>query len=354
VTDAERALNALIELTARLSQERSLNVALQLVSDAALQLLPGDHASIRVLDHTRTELLSGARSGAGLGKRPVKHVPGQGVAGWVVENGEVVRIGDVRLDPRFVPKPNQGFEIRAMLAVPMWSAGEVVGVLAITSSEPERYSAAHEPLCQLLANCAVPPIEKARLARLAITDSHTLAFNHAYLVGGIQAEMERARGTASPMSLLLMDLDHFKSVNDRFGHAAGDRALRDFADRVRATTRDNDVIVRRGGDEFVLIMSATGRDSALAVAERIRAAMDREPAPASSARAEVRPRLTVSIGVATWDGQETATDLEARADEAMYEAKLRGRNRVCFSTPGERDAPATIREISPPDKQEER
>jgi two-component system cell cycle response regulator len=335
VIDAERALTALIELTARLTAERSLNASLQLVSDTALQLLPGDHASIRVLDHTRTELLSGARSGSGLGKRPVRHVAGQGVAGWVVDHGEIARVGDARLDPRFVPKQNQGFEIRAMLAVPLWSAGEVVGVLAVTSQEPERYGPEHEPLCQLLANCAVPPIEKARLARLAVTDSHTLAFNQAYLAGGIQAEMERLRGTASPLSLLLMDLDHFKTINDRYGHAAGDRALREFADRVRATTRDVDVMVRRGGDEFVLIMAGSGRESALAVAERIRAAMERTPDPGSR-HAVVVP--TVSIGVATWDGHETPEALEARADEAMYEAKLRGRNRVCVSAGESRSA----------------
>lgn len=317
----------LLELTAKLTDERSLNTALKLVTDAALALLPGDHASIRVLDHTRTELLSGARSGTGVGKRPVKHEAGQGIAGWVVDRGEVVRVGDVRLDPRFVLKQNQGFEIRSILAVPLWSAGEVVGVLAATSASPNLYHKQHDQLCQLLANCAVPPIEKARLARLAITDSHTMAFNQAYLIPGLSTEMDKLRGTPGALSLLLMDIDHFKRINDQLGHAAGDAALREFADRVRATTRDGDVVVRRGGDEFVLIMPGTAKRNALAVAERIRVDMEKRAMDLGGAGSF---SATVSIGAATWDGKETPEQLEARADEAMYEVKLKGRNGVQF------------------------
>jgi diguanylate cyclase (GGDEF)-like protein len=343
VTDAQRALDLLLQLTARLTDERSLNTALKLVTDAALALLPGDHASIRVLDHTRTELLSGARSGTGVGKRPVKHAAGHGLAGWVIDTGETIRIGDVRLDSRFVLKPNQGFEIRSMLAVPLWSAGEVVGVLATTSKDADLYLKGHEQLCQLLANCAVPPIEKARLARLAITDAHTMAFNQAYLLPGLQTEMEKLRGTPGQLSVLLMDIDHFKRINDQLGHAAGDQALREFADRIRATTRDADVVVRRGGDEFVLIMPGATKESALAVAERIRADMEKRPMELGGTSTSKSFRATVSIGLAAWDGVETPEQLEARADEAMYQVKLQGRNGVLFRDKEHGDSPPPTR-----------
>lgn len=325
MADAQRALDVLLELTRNLLGETSLNRALRLVTQAAMELLPGDHASIRVLDHSRMELLSGARSGIGETMRPVRHVAGQGVAGWVVDHGELVRIADAHLDRRFVVKPNQGFSIRSMLAVPLWSAGDVVGVLAITSGEPDVYTDDHETLAYLLANCAVPPIEKARLARLAITDAQTMAFNHSYLIPGIEAEMNKRRGL---LSVLLMDLDEFKSVNDQFGHAAGDAALREFAARVRATTRDPDVLVRRGGDEFVLIMPGTDQASAEAVASRIREAMAHEPLDFGAGRHKT---ITVSIGVATWNGREAAEALEQRADAAMYEAKDGGRDAVRVS-----------------------
>jgi diguanylate cyclase (GGDEF)-like protein len=323
VADAAKALEVLLDLTRSLGGERSLHSALQLVTDAALAMLPGDHASIRVLDQSRTELLSGARSGSGLGKRPVKHVAGAGIAGWIVDHGALVRLDDAPVDARYVTKSNQGFVIRSMLAVPLWSAGDVVGVLAVTSGEIGLYDDQHELLAQLLANCAVPPIEKARLARLAITDANTMTFNQSYLIPGLHSEMQKVAG--GTLSVLLMDLDNFKRVNDDFGHAAGDQALKQFADRVRATTRDNDVVVRRGGDEFVLIMPGTGAESARAVAERIVTIMAEQPILVGD---QGSAKLTVSIGVATWDGHETPEALEKRADDAMYAVKQSGRNAV--------------------------
>jgi diguanylate cyclase (GGDEF)-like protein len=330
VIDAQRALDILLELTRQLLREPSLNPALTSVTDAALELLPGDHASIRVLDQSRRELLSGARSGIGRNKQPVRHVAGQGVAGSVIEQGELVRIGDAASDPRFVVKPNQGFVIRSMLAVPLWSAGEVVGVLAVTSSKAELYKPEHETLAWLLANCAVPPIEKARLARLAITDSQTLAFNHAFLMPGLRNELDKLRDTPGQLGLLLMDLDHFKHVNDRFGHASGDEVLRMFARTVRAMTRDKDILVRRGGDEFVLIMPGADAANAVAVAHRIHNAVRANGVILEDGH---EARVTVSIGVASWDGHETAEELEKRADLAMYVIKEGGRDGVHVAEP---------------------
>ncbi|MCA9619758.1 MAG: GGDEF domain-containing protein [Myxococcales bacterium] len=349
--DAERALEVLLGLTRDLLEERSLNRALALVTEAALKILPGDHASIRVLDQTRTELLSGARSGIGENKQPVRHKAGQGIAGWVVDHGDVVRLSDATQDQRFVIKQKQGFKIRGMLAVPLWSAGEVVGVLATTSGDPDVYDESHETLAMLLANCAVPPIEKARLARLAITDAHTMAFNQAYLIPGLRAEMGKLRKHRGQLSLLLMDLDHFKDVNDRFGHSAGDEALRVFASRIRATTRDQDILVRRGGDEFVLIMPGTDRASAVAVAERIHRAMAGKPLNLGAGRTA---EVTVSVGVATWDGHESPEKLEQRADEAMYEVKVHGRDGVRTSELPSAAAETDISAASEPSDQEER
>jgi two-component system cell cycle response regulator len=126
-----------------------------------------------------------------------------------------------------------------------------------------------------------------------------------------------------------MDLDHFKSVNDKYGHATGDAVLRMFADRVRKAVRRVDVLVRRGGEEFVLIMPATGATQAHATGNRIQVTLHAEPFDAEGG---VHIRQTVSIGVATWDKRETPEQLERRADEAMYEAKRLGRNRVVVAT----------------------
>lgn len=328
---SQRALDILLQLTAQLTDDRPLEEFLKAVTDATLDLLGADHASIRLLDTSRTSLLTGARSGTGEEDRPMDFKRGEGILGWVVEHGQPARIGDVDHDTRWIKGSpgQQAFHIRSIIAEPLWSSGEVIGVLAVTSPEPEAFSDDDQLLLRLLANCSAPPIERARLRRLAMFDDITMAFNHRYLAPRLVEEMERASRSAGDVSVLYMDLDHFKSVNDKHGHAAGDAVLRMFADRVRKAVRRVDVLVRRGGEEFVLIMPATGATQAHATGHRIQQTLHTEPFEAD---AGVRIRQTVSIGVATWDKRETPEQLERRADEAMYEAKRLGRDRVVVAT----------------------
>ncbi len=322
--DALKDLLTLLQLTEQLTDGRPLEDALRAVTDATLAILPGDHASIRLLDASRTHLLASARSGTGH-DRPTKQLRAdEGVAGWVLSHGEPARIVDVRKDPRFVAHARQGFAIGSMVVEPLVSEGVPIGVLSVSSPEVDAFSPTDERLARLLANCSVPPIQRARLERLAVTDDLTLAFNGRYLGTRLAEEMERARRTDTALSLLLMDLDHFKVVNDSYGHPVGDMVLRAFVERVRHATRRVDILVRKGGEEFVLVMPATGADHASEIAERVRAGLADEPVAVDT----VRVRQTVSIGVATWDGRESGEALQKRADEAMYAAKQFGRNRV--------------------------
>jgi diguanylate cyclase (GGDEF)-like protein len=325
MADEGRALRILLDLTRRLTDELTLEEALQSVTDAAVELLHADHASVRLLDESGEELLCGARSGSGRSSIPVSFRPGQGIAGWAVAHGEMINAADAAKDPRFEPFGEQGFDVGSIMAVPLWSGGRVVGVLSVSSPAGSAFGPDDEILARLLANCAVPAFERARLERLAVTDPHTKAFNRRYLLPKLQEEMSRAERQGAPLSMLLMDLDHFKRVNDDHGHAAGDRVLREFADRVRVETRRQDALVRWGGEEFVLVMPDTDRDRALLVAERIRVAMSARP---FTTQAGVELAQTVSIGQATWDGKETADEIERRADAAMYAAKHAGRDRV--------------------------
>jgi diguanylate cyclase (GGDEF)-like protein len=249
--------------------------------------------------------------------------------GWVVENGQAVRVDDVESDSRWIVGKDQGFEIRSIMAEPLWSNAEVIGVLAVTSSKRRAFTEDDQLMLRLLANCSAPPIERARLRRLAMFDDITMAFNHRYLVPRVVEEMERASRSGGDLSILYMDLDHFKLVNDRFGHSVGDAVLRMFADRVRRAVRRVDVLIRRGGEEFVLVMPQTGATQAHATAARIQQTLAAEELEIEG----VRIRQTVSIGVATWDQRESPDQLERRADEAMYEAKRLGRNRVVVATP---------------------
>jgi diguanylate cyclase (GGDEF)-like protein len=345
--DALKDLLVLLQLTEQLTDGRGLEDALRAVTDATLAILPGDHASIRLLDASRTHLLASARSGIGHDSPSVQLRAGVGISGWVLQHGEPARVVDARKDPRFVPLPAQGFTIASMVVEPLVSEGAPIGVLAVSSPEVNAFSPTDELLARLLANCSVGPIQRARLERLAVTDDLTLAFNGRYLSTRILEEMERTRRTRRPLSVMLLDLDHFKLVNDTHGHAVGDQVLRAFVDRVRAATRRVDVLVRRGGEEFVLLMPSTTAAQAKAIADRVRGHVSCDPIVVG----EARVAQTVSIGVATWDGRESADALQRRADDAMYDAKQLGRDRVHVASGGKpraRKAAAGARKAAAP------
>jgi two-component system, cell cycle response regulator len=315
------AIAVLLALTERLAEETSLEESLAAVSDAALVLLPADHASIRLVDASGDELLASARSGRGIEHHSVSLRKGEGVAGWVLAHARPAVVDDARNDPRFMHARDQGFAIGSMLAAPLLQARRPIGVLSASSSVPGAFDASHERLARLLASCSVPALERARLERLAVTDDLTLAYNGRYLLPRLQDELRRSR----TISVAMLDLDHFKRVNDTYGHARGDAVLRAFCDRVRDKTRRSDLLVRRGGEEFVLVLPSTDHERALALAERIRRSVG-DPAFDDDKGPPIRQ--TVSIGVATWDGTESAEDLLHRADMALYAAKSAGRDRV--------------------------
>ena len=315
----------LLHLTERLSAGSSLEDALQEVTDAALKLLPGDHASVRLLDASRTQLLTSARSGKGTDRSSLSMKPGEGIAGWVIEHKLPARVTNTREDTRFMEAVGQGFSIKSMVAEPLLSAGRVIGVLSVSSPNVAAFSADDELLARLLANCSVPAIERSRLERLSATDEMTLAFTSRYLLPRVNEEMERARGSKSAVALLSMDLDRFRHVNESYGQPVGDRVLCIFVERVREAARAFDVLVRSAGDQFTLLMPQTTKEDASATAERLRKHIGEsamEPMPSAFLT------QTVSIGVATWDGKESAEELREGADFAMREAKERGRDCV--------------------------
>ncbi len=270
--------------------------------------------------------MASARSGVGASTHSPQQVKrGHGIAGWVLEHGRPAHVADTRKDPRFVNVPDQGFSILSILAIPLLYGGRVIGLFSVSSPEVDAFSSDDELLARLLANSSVPAIERARLARLAVTDDLTLAYNARYLVPRIDEELERARRYAAPLSVAMLDLDRFKQINDTFGHATGDAVLRAFSDRVRENTRRIDVLVRRGGEEFVLILPATTTEQAIALTERVRAAVG---GSTIQLRDDIEVSQTVSIGIVTWDGSESGESLVHRSDVAMYLAKEAGRNRV--------------------------
>ena len=176
----------------------------------------------------------------------------------------------------------------------------VMGVLQRREAEHERDSAINE------------------LAALSVTDELTGLANRRKLTETLDREIRRSTRNGRPFSLMMLDLDHFKAVNDTYGHAVGDQVLRKCAEILQAQLRDTDLVARYGGEEFCMVFPETALKNVLKTAKRIGKAM----------RAAPKPMPTVSIGAVCWEVGESADETIARADTALYKAKEAGRDRV--------------------------
>jgi two-component system cell cycle response regulator len=167
---------------------------------------------------------------------------------------------------------------------------------------------------------------------MAVTDPLTGLYNRRYLASHLSAMFDRALWTNRPLAVMVLDLDHFKSVNDTHGHDVGDRIIQKFAERIRGSVRGVDLACRYGGEEFLIAMPDTDRATAEIVAERLRQDAAADPILLNNGRDTLA--VTVSIGIAATDSKitdDSAQKLVKRADEALYAAKSSGRNRVIAS-----------------------
>jgi diguanylate cyclase (GGDEF)-like protein len=251
------------------------------------------------------------------------------VARWVIHSGEDFSTEDARRDPRV-----RGEAIGAVLALPLRGRDRRVGALigfdhAVASQKP-RLAPSLLRAVNLLLEPAAMALDSALLLKraeeLSVTDDLTQLYNSRYLNLVLRRETKRASRSGRPLSLLFIDLDGFKGVNDNHGHLSGSRALVEAAGLIRGSARETDVVARFGGDEFAVILPDTGGEGAYAVGERVR---DRVAAHAFLADRGLHLHLTASVGVATLpDVAASAEELVAAADHAMYQVKDSGKNGI--------------------------
>jgi len=256
-----------------------------------------------------------------------------------------VLVRDVQTDPLFEQtrklwqEEGRDVTIRSVATLPFSVDRWRSGVLVLRTEHEERdLSRDDVEFAETVVNAAVAAIKRAqalestradnrRLEALATTDPLTRLLNRRALLERLSREVDRAKRYESMLTLLLLDIDHFKRINDERGHLVGDAVLRQIGALVEASVRTVDIAARYGGEEFVLILPETSQDGGIIFAERLRESIERYPFDASS---DEPLHLTASIGVATFPSPrvDSTEDLFARADEALYRAKSSGRNQV--------------------------
>jgi len=259
----------------------------------------------------------------------------EGIVGHVAATGKPYYAPDVSKDPLYIPaSPN----VRSEFATPLLIDDRIIGVLDVESSELDDFPPEVQQVLEAFAALAALAIFRAQqqeeLEHLALTDGLTGLANNRAFWEALHRELARARRFNQPLSLLLLEIDKFKQVNDTYGHLKGDEALRCLARIMTGTCRKMDIAARFGGDEFALILPQTTKQDAMKVAQRLRERLEQY-------RLDGHIRLTLSIGLAAFpeDGV-TPNALFSVADYAMYRVKERGGNGLYYLEPASAPIPS--------------
>jgi diguanylate cyclase (GGDEF)-like protein len=254
---------------------------------------------------------------------------GRDAVSWVIKSGRTVHIRDLlsmREEVHFdTSELDSG--LRSVLAIPLVRLdNEVIGVLCVASPRPEAYSSRHEETLGAIGQTAAIAIENARYYEMATVDQLTKLYLKDYFHQRLEEELNRARRYGHSFSVLMMDIDGFKGLNDEHGHLAGDRFLSRVGEVIQRNLRSHDIPCRYGGEEFAVLLPETEPTEAIVIAERIRRTV-------SDIRLREGKRLvgtTISIGISSYPraGRRSATDLLRKADAALYQAKREGKDKV--------------------------
>lgn len=255
---------------------------------------------------------------------------GEGMVGWTALHREPVRIDDVGSDKRAVVVAGTAKHSKSAIVIPLVVEDRLVGVARLVKMGIGSYTDDHFRFARTIASQAALAIAAAEahqeIRRLSVTDELTGAYNTRHAMQRLREEVESARRHEEHVSLLVIDGDCMKLVNDTYGHAEGNRLLVELTAAMRASLRLTDVLGRFGGDEFVAILPRTCGKDALVTAERLRVAVAAHECRTSWGEPI---HATVSVGVATYpEHGRTADDLFREGDRRLYEAKQSGRNRV--------------------------
>jgi diguanylate cyclase (GGDEF)-like protein len=344
-------LDGLVESYRRLADvyhdilaEQSLDALLERIADTLEDLIPHDSLTIYSADEPRRLLLP-VLSRDPWAEKLLGHTLhfGEGITGWAAEHREAVLVNQAHLDPRVKIVPGTPVdEPEAMLSIPLVARAHLKGALNLYRQGDATFNDEEFELARRFSDAAALALDnahvRARLEHQAQTDSLTGLYNHRYFHERLRSELRRASRVHDAVSVLMLDIDDFKRVNDVHGHGAGDEVLSALASELSQTVRGSDVVCRLGGEEFAVILPSCDEGAALGLANRLTELLeeiDLDPAG----------KVTVSIGIA--QGPKHAMnprELIACAEAAMMTAKARGKNQIVFFEDDALERPETAEE----------
>jgi diguanylate cyclase (GGDEF)-like protein len=327
-----KELTVLFEVVDTISTSLDLDKVLPNVLDRLLGSMGVEKGAIVLLDRdSKVLLLKGNR---GLSEESLCQIleKGQGCVGDVILKNSPIRVSCEEDEESALVPGLERENIWSALVVPIRARGEVLGALALYSEKKDHFTDEDEALLETIGSQAGVAVENARLyektLELSQVDSLTGLANRRHLMERLKQERDRAERYHTSLSVIILDLDAFKSFNDTYGHLQGDELLKAFSSMIRGLSRSADIAGRYGGEEFCVVLPNTSVKGAVVIAERIRKAMEDLRIPVGEDRPPVG--RTVSIGVAEFTGEESVEKLLTAADTALYRAKQEGRNRVAW------------------------
>ncbi|HEC78540.1 MAG TPA: diguanylate cyclase [candidate division WOR-3 bacterium] len=327
-------LQTLNEIVQAINSSLEPGEILRTIMEKTADLIKAEGWSVLFLEHDKGELVFEAAAGeAGKKLLGMRLKVGQGVAGWVARYGQSLIVPDVTKDPRFysgVDKKTK-FTTKSILCVPMKSRDKIIGVVEVvnkiggepfTDDDLEIFENLVAHITIALQNAAM----YRKMEEASLIDDLTQLYNSRYCNQYLDKLLEGRRGAPALVSLIFLDIDFFKLVDDNFGHLVGSETLKRVGERLKNVVRGGDVVVRYGGDEYIVILPNTDKKTATVIAERIRKEINSKPFNAVGRK---KFNISVTLGVATSpEDAKTRDELIGKADKAMYEGKLSGRDKV--------------------------